>query len=174
MAENENKEVTIKADEENTTPNETVVDDSKDKEIAKLKALLSKANSEAADNKRKLREKLSEEERQAVELAERQAEMESKLAEYEKQATISNYKSNLLSSGFDSEMADKTASALANGDMETGGANRTQGNDLIKKSAVANAMASQSSISSGKPLATEDINKAQDNKIRVAMGLPPL
>lgn len=140
----------------------------------KYKKLLDKANSEAADNKRKLRDKMSEDERVANDTAEKQKAMEAELAALRKDKTVSDYTARLLASGFDSTTAQSTASALADGDMETVFANLTTLTDSISKSALAKAMDNQGGLSKGTTPTSADLEKAETNKLRAAMGLPLL
>ena len=88
-------------------------------ELAKMKSALDKATSEAADYKKQLKGKLTEDEAAAAEREAKWAEMEAKLKELETEKTISTYKASYLSMpGFDEKLAEETAKALAAGDME--------------------------------------------------------
>lgn len=137
----------------------------------KYKRLLDKANSEAADNKRKLREKMSEDEKNSADALERQKAMEAELASLKKDKQVSDYTARLMGSGFDSEMASSTAKALADGNVETVFANLANLTDSISKSALAKAMNNQGGLSVGKTPTSEDLEKAQTNALRKAMGL---
>lgn len=84
-------------------------------EIVKLKAALSKANSEAAEWKKALREKQTEQERKEAELAEqRKLELE-ELESLRKEKRISGYKSKLMEAGVDHATADLMANSLPDG-----------------------------------------------------------
>ena len=84
-------------------------------EILKLKAALSKANSEAAEWKKALREKQTEQERKEAELAEqRKLELE-ELESLRKEKRISGYKAKLMEAGVDHATADLMANALPDG-----------------------------------------------------------
>ena len=103
-------------------------------EIEKLKAALSKSNSEAADYKKQLREKMSADEIKAKEEADKMEELQSKydallkestISKYKarflallKESTISKYKARFLALGYDEALATETAEAMANGDTE--------------------------------------------------------
>lgn len=112
-------------------------------EIARMKAALDKATSEAADYKKQLKGKMSEDEAAAAEREAKWAEMEAKLKELETEKTISTYKASYLAMpGFDEKLAEDTAKALAAGDMEKVFANQQKANaayekklraDLVKK-----------------------------------------
>ena len=94
-------------------------------ELEKAKTSLSKANSEAAEWKRKHnalldedgRKKLAEDEAKAADAA-KYAELESKYNDVVKRMTISEYKANYLAQGYDDKLAADTAEALADGKME--------------------------------------------------------
>lgn len=81
------------------------------------KKLLDKANSEAADYKRQLRQAMSDAERKAAEEADRTKAMEERLKELELKETISSHKAEYLAIGYDDKTATEAANALANGDM---------------------------------------------------------
>ena len=102
--------------EKTTAPAETKTEQPKEApEIAKLKAALSKANAEAADWKRQLREKQTEQERAEAERAERERAREARIAELEAKERISNYKDKLLDATVDPATADMMANALPDG-----------------------------------------------------------
>lgn len=165
----EKENVTV---EETTTETkaETKVDD-RDKEIEKLKNLLSKANSEAASYKKTLREHQTEEERKAADLAEKQAAMEAELENYRKRETIANHKAKFIGLGFDEETATKTAESLASGDTDAVFANLKTLTDNIAHNAITKAMVSQKGLTTGQPINSADEQKAQDAALRRAFGL---
>ena len=84
-------------------------------EITKLKVALSKANSEAAEWKRQLREKQTEQERKDAERLEHEQQREARIAELEAKERISGYKDKLLDAGIDPVSADLMAKALPDG-----------------------------------------------------------
>lgn len=99
-------ETAVKADEKQPIENA---------EILKLKAALSKANSEAAEWKKALREKQTEQERKEAELAEqRKLELE-ELESLRREKRISGYKAKLMEAGVDHATADLMANALPDG-----------------------------------------------------------
>ena len=160
--------------EENTTTTETKTEakvDDRDKEIEKLKRLLSNANGEAAEFKRQLRQKQTEEERKAADLAEKQAQMEAELEGYRKRETIANHKAKFIGLGFDEDTALKSAEALVSGDTETMFANFKTLTDNIAKNAITKAMDSQKGLTTGQPLNSADKQKAEDAALRRAFGL---
>lgn len=139
--------------------------------LAKYKRLLDKANSEAADYKRQLRAKMSDDERKAIEVEESRKAMEAELAEYKKRDTINNYKLGFMKAGFDEATATKNAEAVANGDFDTMFANLATLSDSISKSAVAKAMDAQKGLSVGSVPSSADVDKANQAALRRAFGL---
>lgn len=103
-------------------------------ELARMKSALDKATSEAADYKKQLKGKLTEDEAAAAEREAKWAEMESKLKELETEKTISTYKASYLAMpGFDEKLAEDTAKALAEGDMKTVFENQQKANAAYEK-----------------------------------------
>lgn len=98
-------------------------------ELEKLKTAVSKANSEAADYKKQLRERMTEAEkaeaeRQARESEQeeaRKAEQEQMMAELDalrREKAVTEHKARFLALGYDETMAAETAEALAAGEMD--------------------------------------------------------
>ena len=85
-------------------------------EVEKLKAALSKANGEAAEYKRQLREKQSAAEREAAEREEQEKAMREELEALRKDKTVTDYTNKALEVGFDADTAAKAANAMASGD----------------------------------------------------------
>ena len=88
-------------------------------EVEKLKAALSRANGEAAEYKRQLREKQTEAERAEAERAEADKAMREELETLRKEKRVSDYTGKCLALNMDADLAGKTANALADGDMES-------------------------------------------------------
>ena len=88
-------------------------------ELEKLKAALSRANSQAAEYKRALREKQTEQERTEAERAEQEQAMREELETLRKEKRVSDYTGKCLALNMDADLAGKTANALADGDMES-------------------------------------------------------
>lgn len=87
-------------------------------EIERLKNANSKANSEAAEWKRKHNALLTEEEQKRVADAEALEAALKRVEVLEREKTVSEYKSKYIALGYDEKMAMETASALAAGDFE--------------------------------------------------------
>jgi len=90
-----------------------------DPELEKLKAALSRANGEAAEYKRQLREKQTEAERAEAERAEADKAMRDELEALRKEKRVSDYTGKCLALNMDADLAGKTATALADGDMDS-------------------------------------------------------
>jgi hypothetical protein len=90
-----------------------------DPELEKLKAALSRANSEAAEYKRALREKQTEKERADAERAEADKALREELETLRKEKRVSDYTGKCLALNMDADLAGKTANALADGDMDS-------------------------------------------------------
>lgn len=88
-------------------------------EVKQLKAALSRANSQAADYKRQLREKQTADEREKAERAEKEKADAERLAELERIVAVSDYEKKCLALNFDAELAEQTANALADGNMDS-------------------------------------------------------
>lgn len=88
-------------------------------EIERLKNDRSKANSEAAEWKRKHNELLSEDEKKKQAEQEEIANMKAEIEQLRKEKTVSEYNAELSGLGFEKELADATAKALSDGDTKT-------------------------------------------------------
>lgn len=94
-------------------------------EINRLKAALSKANSQAANYKKQLREKQSDDEAAAAAQQEELDRLMQENAELKRSKELSEKKTKLLAQGYDEDLADKTAIAMVDGDMDTVLANQS-------------------------------------------------
>ena len=87
-------------------------------ELERLKNALSKSNSEAADYKKQLRDKMSAEEQKAKDDADKWNELQTKYDALLKESNISKNKARLLGLGYDDALATEVAEAMAEGDNE--------------------------------------------------------
>ena len=83
------------------------------------KELLEKANSEAANYKKQLREKLSEDEAKKAQEAEEKERLLARLEELEHERSVNVFTTSYLGMGYDEKLAKSSAEALAKGDMDT-------------------------------------------------------
>lgn len=82
------------------------------------KDLLDKANSEAANYKKQLREKMSEDEKKAIQQAEEIAVMKAELENLRQEKAITDLTKRWMGVGYSEELAAATAKASAEGDMD--------------------------------------------------------
>ena len=87
-------------------------------ELERYKKAASKANSEAADWKKKHNALLSDEERNKQQNAEEINTLRDRVAELEKEKLISAHKARFLALGYDEGLASETAEAMANGETD--------------------------------------------------------
>ena len=87
-------------------------------EVERLKAALSKSNSENAEWKKKHREALTEEERKAQETADLLKQLQDRNAELERESGIARHKAKFLGMGYEESLASDAATAMVDGDME--------------------------------------------------------
>lgn len=87
-------------------------------EIERLRGANAKANSEAAEWKRKHNALLSDDEKRKAEEEAKNKELEEKYNELLKRTTLADYKAKYLAMGYDEKLAADTASALVEGNME--------------------------------------------------------
>lgn len=111
------------------------IDLSKDssEQIKKLKNSLDKASSEAANYKKQLREKMTEDEQKTQKEAEERAELEEKYNKLLRETEITKHKAKFLSLGYDEKLADETAEALMNNDLAKVFSNQKQFQDSLEK-----------------------------------------
>ena len=102
-------------------------------EIDRLKAALSKSNSEAADYKKQLREKLTAEELKAKEDAEKWDEIVKERDALLREKTIATHKAKYLSLGYDENLANDTAEAMAKGELDKVFANQKKHLEAVEK-----------------------------------------
>lgn len=107
------------------------------------KEVFDRTASELAEYKRKLREKMSEEERKEAERQEAEAALKAELESLRKEAAITKNKAKFLSLGYEEKLAEDTARAMADGDFEKVFANQAIHLENVKKAAIAAALANE-------------------------------
>jgi len=105
------------------------------------KEVFDRTASELAEYKRKLKEKMSEEERKEAERQEAEAALKAELESLRKEVAITKNKAKFLSLGYDEKLAEDTARAMADGDFEKVFANQAIHLENVKKAAIAAALA---------------------------------
>nr|DAN01660.1 MAG TPA: hypothetical protein [Caudoviricetes sp.] len=89
-----------------------------DTEVTRLKTQLSKANSEAAEYKKQLRGKQSADEVAAAEQKAAMDKLTEENAELKRSIALSEKKAKLVAMGYEEKLADETATAMIDGDMD--------------------------------------------------------
>lgn len=109
-------------------------------EVNRLKAALSKANSEAAEFKKQLRSKQSDDEAAAAAQKEEHEKLVKENGELKRSIALSESKGKLLAMGYDEKLADETAAAMVDGDMDKVMANQSKYLEAQKKIIQADQM----------------------------------
>lgn len=107
------------------------------------KDVFDRTASELAEYKRKLKEKMSEEERKEAERQEAETALKAELESLRKEVAVTKNKSKFLSLGYEEKLAEETARALADGDMDKVFANQAIHLENIKKATMASEMAKE-------------------------------
>lgn len=141
-------------------------------ETTKLKNLLNKASSEAADYKRQLKEKMSEQERAEAEARERAEKVEQELTELRREKEISTYKAEYLAIGYDEELALSSAEAMATGNTAKVFENQKIFNEKKVAEHKADLINAQPPLTQGgttgvSPVTKQDILNITDRKERL-------
>lgn len=142
-------------------------------EITKLKAALSKANSEAADWKRQFRDKQSETERAEAERAENEKAMQEELASLRRGKVVDEYAKRCMGMGYDAALASECAEAMADGRFNDVFAIQQKFMEAKTREIEAAALNKQPGLSAGAPPVSA-AEKAEENQYRKIFGLPPI
>lgn len=104
------------------------------------KSLLDKANSEAADYKKKWKAASSAQEQKEIEEAEKQAQIEEELNTLRRASKVSEYEKQHLALKYDEKDAKEIAEALYDGDMDTVFRLQKKHEDALQKAIKAEMM----------------------------------
>lgn len=143
-------------------------------EVTRLKAALSKANSESADWKRQLRERQNEQERAEAERAEAEKAKDERLRELERRITVGDYLANCISLGYDKDLALTAAEAMADNDAARILECQQKFLDAKQKELEAAALNKQPTLTTGSPPTAQGADLEALNKQRRYFGLPPI
>lgn len=139
-------------------------------EIERLKAALTKSNSENAEWKKKHREALSEEERKAQETADLIAKLQEENATLTRESSVSKHKAKFLGMGYDEALANDAAVAMTDGDMEKLFSYQQKHQEALEKKIRADALKSTPKPvpnKDGGPVTREQIAKmSMDERIK--------
>lgn len=130
-----------------------------DAEINRLKTALSKANSEAADYKKQLRSKQSADEALAADQKAEHDRLIQENTDLKRSIALSEKKGKLIAMGYDETLADETAAAMVDGDMDKVMTNQTKYLEAQKKNILADQMRGTPRPSSGTEGADMDYSK---------------
>lgn len=142
-------------------------------EVTKLKTALSKANSDAAEWKRQFREKQTEAERAEAERKEREQAVEEELRMLRRDKTVAGYVNSCLALGYDKELAQRAATAMADNDAAEIMACQQEFLAVKQKELEMAALNKQPTLSVGAPPTSATVEKTAENELRRVMGLPP-
>ena len=139
-------------------------------EIERLKAALTKSNSENAEWKKKHREALSEEERKAQETADLIKQLQEENATLTRESNVSKHKAKFLGMGYEEALASDAAVAMTDGDMEKLFSYQQKHQEALEKKIRADALKSTPKPvpdKDGGPVTREQIAKmSMDDRIK--------
>lgn len=142
-------------------------------EVTKLKAALSKANSDAAEWKRQYRQGLDEAKRAEEERKEREEAVENELRSLRRDKTVSGFVAQCLALGYDKDLALRAAEAMADNDAAAIMACQQDFLEAKRKELEAAALNKQPTLTPGSPPTTQKAESEADDKLRYYFGLPP-
>lgn len=137
------------------------------------KAQFDKVSKELAAAKRQLRAKMTTDEIEEERRRQEQEDMQLELETLRKEKTVSGHKASFLSQGYDEQLADEAANAMADGDMETVFA-------VMRKHTVTAEKALRAKILKETPVPPAGDNpedakaKKEAAELRASFGLPPI
>ena len=143
-----------------------------DAEINRYKQLISKANAEAADYRKQLREKQTEAERAEADRLEQDRKLREEIAGYKERERFATYKSKSMSAGADEKTAEIIARCLPDGVKDEYFDALKSMIDEQKQNAQAAALNRQPSLSVGTPPTAAQAERDEENVLRKHMGLP--
>jgi hypothetical protein len=135
-------------------------------EIDRLKAALSKSNSEAADYKKQLREKMSADEIKAKEDAESREKLQKDYDALLREVALSKNKAKFLALGYDEALAESTAEAMVDGDLDKVFANQKKHLDAMEKKIRADVLKDTPTPEGGN--GSDEITKEKFSKMSIA------
>jgi DNA polymerase III alpha subunit len=109
-------------------------------ELERYKNAVSKANSEASEWKKKHNALLTADDKEKQERDEELTNLRSELEELKKEKAVSSYKAKFLGLGYEESLAETTAKALAEGDMDSVFANQKKHNETREKAIKADLL----------------------------------
>lgn len=145
-------------------------------EVEKLKAALSRANGEAAEYKRLLREKQTEAERAEADRAEADRQMREELETLRRERSIGDGKTRALTLGFDEEYANAIGESTAGMTKEQKDSLFDSLKNFVEttRTKLANeALNQQPGLTPGVPPTKQTAEEEENEMLRRYAGLPP-
>ena len=136
------------------------------------KSTYDKVASELAAAKKQLRAKMTEDEQKEADRLATEEAMKTELETLRREKTLSNYKASYLSQGYDEALAEATATAMVDGDMETVFANMKKHSDGMEKALRAKILKETPTPPAGEEMEGDAKAKKELAALREAMGLP--
>jgi len=143
-------------------------------EVTKLKAALSKANSDAAEWKRQYRQGLDDAKRAEEERNEHEEAVENELRTLRRDKTVSGFVAQCLALGYDKDLALRAAEAMADNDAAAIMACQQDFLEAKQKELEAAALNKQPTLTPGAPPTAKQAEQDDINKMRHYFGLPPI
>lgn len=140
-------------------------------EIQRLKDAVSRANSEAAEYKKRLKAKMTDDEARAQQETEEREAILKELESLRKDKAISGFQAKFLELGYSSDEAEKAAKALQAGDFDTVFATQGKFIEATKKSVVAESLKKQPTLTDGAPVSGNNMENAAVASFRKSAGL---
>ena len=134
-------------------------------EMAKMKKSLDKATGEAADYKKQLRARQSEDEIRLQEKAEKEAERQEQFDKLLKENTVNKLSKNFLKLGYPEDKAEEAANAQYDGDTETLFRIQSEVQASLIKQKEAEWLKSRPVVSTGAGDEKTTVTKEQFNKM---------
>ena len=128
-------------------------------ELERYKNAVSKANSEASDWKKKHNSLLTAEDKEKQERDEELSKLRTEVEELKKEKAVSAYTAKYLGLGYEKSLAEATAKAMSEGDMETVFANQKKHNDTREKEIKAELLKGTPAPQSGEGGDTMSLDK---------------
>lgn len=135
------------------------------------KEVFDKKASEAASLSKQLKSKMTESELAEAESKQALEDMKAELDNLKREKTISGYKAEYLSLGYDDESAQVSAQALAEGNTSKVFELQKAFIEDQKKKASANALNSQPGLTTGQGITGQDAAKAQETQLKQWFGV---
>lgn len=169
---NEENKTQVTEQTETTTQQDTQAEiEQLRKELETTKRALTRSNTEAAENKRKLLEKMSEQEKAEAERAEKEQAIQEELKTLRAEKRVSTYTNKLIEAGYDVATAKTMASSLPDGIGEDYFTSQKTFLENTKKQYEADSLKKQPKLTEGKPLTQSELSQADDAKLNSYFGL---